>query len=334
MRTKVLGRTGIEVPIVGLGTAFCGVRQITAADTSYDKLIASLDEKLGVATIHAALEAGSTLIDTAALYGGGKVESIIGRALRERPDLAARATVTTKAGRTLDGPDHSYDAVMRSVETSLRRVGLERFAVVYIHDTMGVPMQKVLGAGGALPALQRLKEQGVIGAIGTATDDPEINAAYIETGEFDAAVAPRAWSLINLLAERRILPAAVKHNVGLVMATTLERGLLAHGPRQGIYYFDRSYSPALQANVAEIQALCEAHGIPLVAVALQWCVRHPQIAATIPGARTPDEARINASAAEVPIPDAFWQDLAPLIHDWGDNSNEKRAGAPGASQRD
>jgi D-threo-aldose 1-dehydrogenase len=258
----------------------------------------------------------------------------VGGALRARPDLAARATVTTKAGRTLDGPDHSYDAVMRSVETSLRRVGLARFAVVYIHDTMGVPMQKVLGAGGALPALQELKEQGVIGAIGTATDDPEINAAYIETGAFDAAVVPRAWSLINLLAEKRILPAAIKHNVGLVMATTLERGLLAHGPRQGAYYFDRSYSPAIQANVAEIQTLCAAYGIPLVAAALQWSVRHPQIASTIPGARTPQEAIANANAANYPIPDAFWQDLAPLIHDWGDNSNQKRAGTLGAAGRD
>ena len=129
-------------------------------------------------------------------------------------------------------------------------------------------------------------------------------------------MVPRAWSLLNLLAAERILPAAVKHNVGLVIATPLERGLLATGPIPGAYYFDRNYSQECQEHVGKIQALCQAHNIPLVAASLQWCVRHPQIAATIPGARFPQEAVENAQAAIFPIPESFWAELDPLVVHW------------------
>lgn len=321
MKTKTLGRTGLPVSIVGLGTAFMGMRTISKAMTSYQSLIDSLDEELGVQTVHAALEAGCTLIDTAALYGGGAAESMIGRALKERPDLAAKCIVTTKCGRTIDGYDYSYDAVMRQVESSLQRLSMPQLAVVYIHDAMGVPLLEVMGRGRALSALRKLQEQGVVRFIGTAADDPRTNVQYIETAEFDAAVVPRAWSLINQFAANRILPAANKHNVGLVIATSLERGLLATGPREGNIYYDRDYSPACQEHVRKIQMLCQAHGIPMLAAALQWVSRHPQVTTTIPGARFPEEATANAQAAQVEIPETFWAELAPLIRHFDDASN-------------
>ncbi len=207
---------------------------------------------------------------------------------------------------------------MRNIETSLARLGVERIAVAYIHDAMDVPMSAVMGKDRALGALRKLQEQGVVQYVGTAADFPETNAPYIETGEFDAAVVPRAWSLINQLALQRILPAAVKHNVGLVIATSLERGLLATGPVAGVTYFDRSYSAACQAHVGKLQALCQAHNLPLLAVALQWVTRHPQVTTTIPGARFPAEATDNAAAAELPIPDDFWAELDPLLTHWPD----------------
>ncbi len=318
MRTRTLGRTGLPVTIVGLGTAFLGMPTVQARTGDYEELVAQIDEDLGIRTVHAAVEAGCTLIDTAALYGGGRSEAIIGAALAARPDLKAKVTVTTKVGRTVAGRDYSYAAVMRNIETSLARLGVERIAVAYIHDAMDVPMSAVMGKDRALGALRKLQEQGVVQYVGTAADFPETNAPYIETGEFDAAVVPRAWSLINQLALQRILPAAVKHNVGLVIATSLERGLLATGPVAGVTYFDRSYSAACQAHVGKLQALCQAHNLPLLAVALQWVTRHPQVTTTIPGARFPAEATDNAAAAELPIPDDFWAELDPLLTHWPD----------------
>jgi D-threo-aldose 1-dehydrogenase len=316
MRTKTLGRTGIELSIVGLGTAFLGIPSPEQAAVEYVEPGTRMDEALGVRTVHAALEHGCTLIDTAALYGARRSEATIGRALRERPDLAANCIVTTKAGRLKEGVDFSRDAVRRSVETSLELLGLDRFEVVYIHDAMDVPMEAVMGAGGALGALRDLQREGVVGHIGTAANDPATNVLYIETGEFDAAVVADSWSLLNQTLAERILPAAERFNVGLVVATPLERGLLATGPVADRPYLNRSFSPALLDHVRAIQRLCDDHGVPLAAAALQWCTRHPQVASTIPGARTPEEAIANAQAASVAIPETFWHDLAPLVRHW------------------
>jgi len=316
MQKKVLGRAGVEVGIVGLGAAFIGVPDPNLAPRIYGGEPHHMDEDLGVRAVHAALEAGCTLIDTAPLYGDRRSERLIGRALRERPDLAAGCTVTTKVGRHYEGFDFSGDGVLRCVEESQERLGIERFAALYIHDPMGWPMDQILGADRALGALRRLQREGVVKAVGIAANEPDTNAPYIETGEFDAAVVPEAWSLLNQKARERILPAAERHNVGLVVATPLERGLLATGPQPGIDYLARRFSPRVLAHVKKIQALCRDYQIPLNAAALQWCTRHPQVAATIPGARVPEEARENTLAGQAQIPESFWKDLELLVQHW------------------
>lgn len=308
MRTKRLGRTGLEVPIVGLGAMFIGIPHNQASH--------EMDEDVGVATVHAAIEAGCTLIDTAPLYGRGQSERIIARAFRERPDLRVRCIVETKVGYLPEGFDYSYDMTMRCVEDSQRRLEMERFEVVYIHDAKGQPMERVMGKDGTLGALRKLQDQGIVKHVGSATNHPPTNADYIETGAFDAAVLAHAYSLLNLTAQGRTLTAAERHDVGLVIATPLERGLLATGPVEGVDYVARKFSRACLDHVARIQGVCARHGIPLAAAALQWCVRHPKVAATIPGARTPQEAVANAQAGETAIPEAFWEELKPLIRHW------------------
>ena len=317
MESARLGRTGLEVSIVGLGTAFLGIRDPNQAAKAYSGGSGiPAEEDLGVATVHAALEGGCTLIDTAPLYCQTRSESSIGRALRERPDLAAECTVTTKVGQLFAGVDHSREAVLRHVEASQRRLGIECFQLLFIHDPMGVPMGDVLGESGTLGALRKLQREGVVEFVGVAANEPETNADYVETGEFDAAVVPEAWSLLNQWAERRIFPAAERHDVGLVMATPLERGLLATGPVAGREYLNRRYTANLFEHVGKIKTLCDERGVPMNAAALQWCARHPLVAATIPGARLPAEATANAAAAEVEIPPGFWRDLDPLVRHW------------------
>ena len=202
------------------------------------------------------------------------------------------------------------------MEASQQRLGIERFEVVYIHDAMGVPMEQVMSTDGALGALRKLQKEGVVRFIGAASNDPPTNAPYIETGEFDAAVVPDAWSLLNQLALERILPAAEKHNVGISCAIPLERGLLATGKIGGMDYLRRNFSPECLSHVGKILSLCQGYQIPFLAASLQWCTRHPQVTTAIPGARTPSQATENARAAEVEIPEAFWGDLAPLIQHW------------------
>ena len=313
MRGKRLGRTELQVPIVGIGTAFLGVPTQNDAVVEVDVEGRRLDEELGVRTLVRAIDAGCAFIDTAVLYGRSLSETMIGEALRQRPAAKDSVIITTKAGRSHLGYDFSYDGILRSVEGSLERMGLDRLKIVYIHDAMGQPIAEVLSDRGALGALRRLQRQGVIEHVGAACNNPPTNLEYIRTGEFDAAVIADCWSLINHIAEREIFAAAARHDVGLVGATPLERSLLATGPQADTKYLNRLFPQDCLDHVSEIQRLCQRYDVPMVAVALQWCTRHPQVASVIPGARVPAEAASSMEAAEVAIPAELWQELSPLL---------------------
>lgn len=313
MRRKRLGRTEMRLPVVGIGTAFIGIPTQNDTAVEVDEGQRRLDEELGVRTLVAAIDAGCTFFDTAVLYNRGLSESMIGEALRERPPAKDRITVTTKAGRSHSGYDFGFDAILRSVEQSLKRMGLDRLDIVYIHDAMGQPMDDVLSDEGALGALRHLQGQGIIKHVGAACNNPPTNLAYIKTGEFDAAVIADCWSLINHIAAREILAEAAKHDVGLVGATPLERSLLVTGPREDTRYLNRVFPQDCLDHVGKIQRLCARYDVPMLAVALQWCTRHRQVASVIPGARIPAEAESCLAAAELEIPDELWDELEPLL---------------------
>jgi len=111
---------------------------------------------------------------------------------------------------------------MRHVGASLERLGLETFDLLSIHDAMGEPMEDVMASDGALGALRKLQDEGIVKYVGSAMNDPDTNEPYIATGEFDVAVVPNAWSLLNRRGENRIFLAAEKHHVGLLMAQPFE----------------------------------------------------------------------------------------------------------------
>ena len=308
MQTRVLGRTGLPVSVLGLGAAYIG---LPGPEEPRDEA----EVQRGKETIWAAVESGCRVIDSAAGYGRGGSERLIAQAFRERPDLAADVLVTTKVGH-LPGHDGTYDMAMRCVEGSMERLGVERFPLLYIHDPMDLPLDLVMSERGTLGALRALQKRGLLDYVGVAANDPMANAAYLETGEFDAAVVPEAWSLINRLAEERIFPAAERHGTGLVIATPLEVGLLAVGTRETNTFPRRRFSPEVLAHVQQIETICDRHGVSLAAAALQYAVQHPTIAAVIPGARSPQEAQANTAAMQEPIPAAFWDELRPLLRHW------------------
>ncbi|MFV0407446.1 MAG: aldo/keto reductase [Propioniciclava sp.] len=312
MLHKTLGRTGREVSMVGLGTAFLGRARNQAADITPGEF--ALDPELGAEALVAGLDAGIRLIDTAPFY---RTEPFVGEALQATRVDRAEITVMTKAGRPGVGEfDFSHDAIKRHVAASLDRLGLDRIDVVSIHDAVHEGVDVIMSKTGAFSALAELRDEGVIGAIGSACYDPVLNATYLETGEFDVAICSASWSMINLTLRERVLPAAVKHNVGLVIGEPLERGLLAVGHVPGRTYADRRFDPAVLQRVDEIQALCQRYGYPILDVGLHWLVREPQVSASIPGAATPEEARANAAVGERTISADFWDELEPLISAW------------------
>lgn len=320
MKKKKIGKTTIETPIVGLGTGSLGLIDQNFAALQYSS--ASdwknyMDRDLGITTVLAAIDAGIRFIDTAPWYGRGFAEETIGEALRQvSPEIRKEVVVATKIGHRYPGDDYdfSYDAAMRSFGESQKRLGIERFPLVHLHDPMGIPMEKVMGKQGVFAAMQALRDQKMIEFIGIGANNPETAADYIATGKFDAAIVVGAWSLINQSAKLRIIPAAQR--TGLIAATAIERGILATGFREGILYQERRFNSELIAHVTTMRELCESFHIPLLAAALQWCVRDPHFALAIPGARTPEQARENAAMGNVLIPEVFWKKLTPFIKTW------------------
>lgn len=314
IRTKRLGRTGIEVPIVGVGTAFLGFRSAVEAHGPIGS--ATVDEDYGRATLEAAVAGGCRLVDTAPFYSDLAAERIVGGLFASAPGLRERCVTTTKVGQWVGRRDYRSEAVLRSVADSLERTGVDRFSVVSIHDAQGVPIEEILGPGGALAALRRLQGEGVVQFVGTACSDLDTNVRFVETGEFDVAIVPGGWSLLTQKAGRRLLPAAERHDVGVIVATPLERGLLATGPVPGQPHRARHFDDEALDYVRAIQRRCESYGVALLAAALQWPTRHPVVASTIPGPRTPEEAVVNAAAARRELPAALWQDLEEMVRDW------------------
>ena len=187
---RKLGKTGLEVTTLGVGCAWLGRR----AD-------GSIDEEAGLQALLAAIDSGVRFIDTASVYSEGKAEVVVGQALRARPALANEIVVETKVRDTraqLFG--YTESDTMRSMETSLQRLGLQHIPVVYIHDPPADAFDTVMGQGGALEALRKLQSQGVAGHVGIASNNPWDNAPYIATGEFEACVVPDAYSMISQVA--------------------------------------------------------------------------------------------------------------------------------------
>lgn len=301
--TRPLGKTGLDVTVLGVGCAWLGRR----AD-------GSIDEETGLAAILAALDSGVRFIDTASLYAEGKAERVVGQALRERPDLAGQVVVETKVR---DVRDFGYTGAetRRSVETSLQRLGIDHIPMVFIHDPPAGVFDRVMGPDGALRMLRTLQSEGVVGHVGIASNNPWDNTPYIESGEFEAAVVPDAYSLLSRVALERMFPAAERFGMGVVVATPLERGILATGTRNARPedHINRVFSAEVLQQVDRLESVCELHGVSLLAAALQFVLRHPVVTATIPGARSPEQAVANTNAILEPIPEAFWAEVEPLV---------------------
>jgi len=304
--TRTLGKTGLEVTTLGAGCAWLGRRDD-----------GSIDHDMGVATVVAALDAGIRLIDTASLYSQSEAEAMVGQALRQVPKLAAGAIVETKV-RDVRDFGYSADETRRSVETSLQRLGMDSIPMVYIHDPPAAILERVMAADGALSGLRRLQAEGIVGHVGIASNNPWDNAPYVETGEFEAAIVPDAFSLISQVARERIFPAAERSGMGVIIATPLERGLLATGARalRPEDHINRTFSPEVLRQVEQLEDLCAEFGVSLLAAALQYVVRYPPVAATIPGFRSPDQPRASVEAMLQPIPEAFWAEIEPMVRDF------------------
>jgi D-threo-aldose 1-dehydrogenase len=343
--TRRIGRTRIEVTSLGLGTATLGRRDrgldwITASRGPAIKGLRDAAEHVGVrveeaeALIRGAWEAGVRYIDTAPMYGFGKAERCVGDAMRGVP--RDDWVLSTKVGRLLrprlrppqpgDPPmpfdavfDYSYDAIMRSFEDSLQRLGLARVDILFVHDigarTHGAAahpgLMRILRESG-YRALEKLREAGSVAAIGIGVNEREVLLEALEWGAWDVFLLAGRYTLLEQAPVEDLLPKCLAAGTSIVIGGPLNSGILAG--RDSWNYVPTP--PEIVARVDAIRAVCESHGVPLVAAALQFPLAHPAVAAIIPGPRSVAEFAANLELLRQPVPSALWPDLrrAGLLH--------------------
>lgn len=276
---------------------------------------------------------GVRYFDTAPLYGLGLAETRLNRFLRGKPRDSY--VLSSKVGRLFrastpdrrDGLgkwfnvpsrnevyDYGFDAVYRSVEFSLERLGIDRIDILYGHDldlfNHGTPeaLQPRLDAfmAGGYRALCRLRDEGVIAGFGAGVNDWEPARWLMERGSFDIFLLAGEYSLLRTEALDGFLNPAHAAGVGVVIGGPYNSGILATGPKPGATY---RYGPAPDwalAKAARLDQLCAAHGLRLVDAAFAFCAAHPAVLSVIPGAQAVTEATSNLSAAHAAIPPALW----------------------------
>jgi D-threo-aldose 1-dehydrogenase len=317
---RAFGRRRLKVSALGFGAAPLG------------DLYALLDDEAAIAAVTAGIEAGMTLVDTSPLYGHGLSEHRVGTAVRR----AGRETVvlSTKVGRWMTPAsgtggrggylgglpfaatlDYSHDGALRSIEQSLLRLGTDRIDIALIHDVdrrnMGADFEAVfeVAVNGAWAALARLREEGVIRAIGIGVNETEACMRFAERCDLDGVLLAGRYSLIEQGALDDVLPLAEARGIGIMLGGVFNSGILATGAIPGAKYDYAEAPPEIMARVAAIEAICRRYGVPLPVAAIQFARAHPAISSVVLGAVTPAEVSRNLDGWATPVPAALWDDL-------------------------
>jgi D-threo-aldose 1-dehydrogenase len=314
MRTGGTKR-GLELTRLGFGAAQLGNLY---RETTPEQVVESVDT---------AWAGGIRYFDTAPHYGVGLSERRIGAELRKRP--RDEFVISTKVGRLLvpspetaherdphsfDVPadprrewDFSRDGILRSVEASLERTGLDRFDILYLHDPDDhFEQASTEGIG----ALIELREQGVVSAVGAGMNHAAPLAELIRRADVDLVMCAGRFTLIDDEALDDLLPLALERGVGVVAAAVFNSGLLSRDRPAPDATFDYGPAPAeLIARVNSIADVCEAHGVTLPAVAIAYVLRHPAVTSVVLGARGRSQVQQNLDRYQTTVPDAVWTDL-------------------------
>jgi D-threo-aldose 1-dehydrogenase len=319
-----LGNGGLTFTELGFGAAPLG------------NLYRAISEDEAQAVLDRAWEAGIRYYDTAPLYGLGLSETRLNHFLRGKP--RGDYVLSTKVGRWLracrpeerdgfgkwfDVParqevyDYTYDGVLRSVEFSLERLGIDRIDILYAHDldVFNHGTQEALDAKlaefmeGGYKALLRLREEGTIRAFGAGINEWQPCQWMAERGDFDLFLLAGRYTLLEQEALDSFLPLCEARGIGIVIGGPYNSGILATGAKPGAFY---NYDPApkdILDRVSRIEKVCDAHGVRLVDAAFQFPLRHPAVVSVIPGGQGVAEMESNLQAAQAEISPALWADL-------------------------
>ena len=305
-----LGRTALTVTRLGLGTA------------PLAGMFEEVDEGQAIAVIERAWDAGIRSFDTAPLYGHGLAEMRLGKVLRQKPrdefTLASkvgrllRADVPPEPGQDFRGVppvnpmfDFTYDGVMRSLEESLERFGIDRIDILHIHDPDDYYDAALRGA---YRALDRLRAEGVIRAVGAGMNQAEMLTRFAREGDFDCFLLAGRYTLLDQVALKELLPECVDRGIAIIAGGVYNSGILAD-PKPGARYNYRTAPAELLERAQRIRDVCARHDVPLKAAAVQFPLGHPAVACAVVGCRSTAQLDETLEMFELDIPAALWDEL-------------------------
>lgn len=295
-----LGATGLLVTPLCVGCASLGNMPETFGFT--------VPESQALATLRLAFRSPINFIDTAASYGDGESERRIGLVLKELGGVPPGYILSTKADRDLRSGDFSGDQMRRSVERSLRLLGLDRIALLFLHDPEHTTFEAAMAPNGPVAVLRRLKDEGVIEHLGVAGGPIDLMTRFLETGAFEAVISHNRYTLLNRSAEP-LLDLAARRGIPLLNAAPYGSGMLAKGPDAYPRYAYQEAPADLLARARGAAEVCRRYDVPLAAAALQFSIRERRIACTIVGVSSPKKLPETLTLADLPLPEAIWAEL-------------------------
>lgn len=297
--------------------------------STFGNLFRETTDEAASAAVDAAWAGGVRHFDTAPHYGLGLAESRLGAALRHRP--RDEYVISTKVGRLLvptperaheldDAEgfrvpaayrrewDFSRDGILRSVDASLERLGLNDVDILYLHDPDD-HWEEAASTG--IDALIELREQGITHAIGVGMNQSAMLAEFVRRCDIDVVMNAGRYTLLDQSALDDLLPVALARGVGVVAAGVYNSGLLALAdvPDDARYEY-RTAPPELIDRAREIAAVCARYGVTLPEAAVQFPLRHPAVVSVVLGARDGSEAADGLQRYAADIPDELWEELA------------------------
>ncbi len=297
---RLLGSTGLQVTPICIGSAPLGSMPETF---TYE-----VPEERALATVRAFFAGPFNFLDTAASYGDGESERRLGIVLRELGGLPQGFVLASKADRDLDTGEFSGEQMRRSVERSLRLLGLEQLQLLYLHDPGHISFEQAMAPGGPVETLQRCQQEGLIVHLGVAGGPIDLMKRFVETGIFSVAISHNRYTLLNSEANS-FWDVCQQQGVAAINAAPYGSGMLAKGPSAYPRYMYRDAAMELLERAHKLETICSGYGVPLAAAALQFSLRNPRITSTIVGMSRPERLTETITLAQYALPAELWAEL-------------------------
>jgi D-threo-aldose 1-dehydrogenase len=299
-----LGDTGLAVTPICFGTS-----PLASMAELYGYAV---EEERAVATVLAAFDSPVNFLDTSNGYGeDGTAERRIGEAIRRAGGLPPHVVLATKVDPDPRNGDFSGDRVRASLEESMERLGVERIALLHLHDPERISFEEGMASGGPVKAMVQLRDRGLVEHLGVAGGPVGLLQQYLDTGEFEVVLSHNRYTLLDRSAES-LFRSAADRGLGVLNAAPYGGGMLSKGPGVQQKYAYGSPDDRIRQAAKAMEAVCQRYDVPLAAAALQFSLRSALIDSTVVGVSSPQRITQTLELAAVALPDELWPELEKL----------------------